>query len=157
MTHMRRGGMDECLPPPIESGTLATFDTAQTRSTHGEEQLVKVPEQRGPKCGHNDDSDDIDISDCDDDDCKRLECPCDGDPFYGDHCSEECRDGQPCSSRVHTPKVILVRRLARRVTQKANRKRRNELRDNEYTLLRDKLGMCLDECDRLLSMYPNFT
>ena len=29
-----RGGMDECLPPPVESGTFATLDTSQTRSTH---------------------------------------------------------------------------------------------------------------------------
>ena len=54
---------------------------------------------------------------------------------------------------MHTPEVILARRIARRATQRADRKRRNELR--EYTKLRDKLGMCLDECDRLLSMYPN--
>ena len=149
--------MDESLPPPIESGTLVALDTSQTRSTRAEDRHVKASTQGGPKCGHKDDSNDLDISNSDDDGCKRLECPCDTDIFLGDYCFEECRDGQPCSSRVHTPEVILARRLARCVTQKANRKRRNELRDSEYMLRRDALGLCLDECDRLLIKHvPKF-
>ena len=150
-----QGGMDECLPPPIESGTLATLDTSQTRSTHAGDRHVKAPAQGDPKCGHKGDSDDIDVSDSSDENgCKRWDCPCDPDYSFGNYCCDECRNGKPCTSHVHTPEVILEIRRARRASQKADRKRGNELR--EYTALRDKLGTCLDECDRLLSMYPGF-